>query len=228
MIYEIDFTGVEGKDDFYSALEQALPLPPYCGRNLDALHDVMSDAVDWDIILLGWDALEEAMPHYADSFRNMLEDAAQSNPGFHCHIGDRQEDGGQAGPDDNTVIGRGLTAELGIRFTERVPGVSCTGEMPVGEKQKNFFGIVHGGAFFTLADTVCGFAASTLDRRITTVESSFRFLSAGKNCEKVICHGTVDKKGKNLIWVNALLEDENKKPLCKGEFLYYVLDGKEF
>ena len=122
------------------------------------------------------------------------------------------------------IESKGLTAVMGIRLTDRVLGESAAGEIELEEKHINFFDIVHGGTFYTLADTVSGFAASDNSTKITTVNSSFQFFNAGDGCKKIICRSKVDKRGGHLIWVSAKITNEDEKLLCKGEFLYYVLD----
>ena len=40
--YRIDISRVNSRDDLHDALEEALPLPSWYGRNLDALYDVLT------------------------------------------------------------------------------------------------------------------------------------------------------------------------------------------
>jgi RNAse (barnase) inhibitor barstar len=43
MEHPMDGTRIRGKDDFYDAVAAALSFPEWFGRNLDALHDSLSD-----------------------------------------------------------------------------------------------------------------------------------------------------------------------------------------
>lgn len=46
MRYTINLSGVNSRDALHDALEKALPLPEYYGRNLDALYDVLTSLPD--------------------------------------------------------------------------------------------------------------------------------------------------------------------------------------
>ena len=70
---------VTDKASLYALLGQKLSLPADCGKNLDALFDVLTDPGKDRIIIIKNEAmLRERLGDYAESFLQMLEDACQS------------------------------------------------------------------------------------------------------------------------------------------------------
>ena len=116
----------------------------------------------------------------------------------------------------------GLGAHLGLKLTELNYG-SCTIEVEMGEHLYNPRQEVHGGALFTLADVAAGYAAVTLGYNVTTVNTDFQYLRAGKNTKKIICKGSVIKSGKTMVWTKADVFDQDDRHLCTGTLLYYRL-----
>lgn len=78
-IYPVDLAGVEDREMLYQRLAEALPLPGYCGKNLDALYDVLTECASWDAIrFLHCDGAEAAMPEYFAALRAMCEDVCST------------------------------------------------------------------------------------------------------------------------------------------------------
>jgi RNAse (barnase) inhibitor barstar len=70
---------VTDKASLHELLRQKLSLPEDCGRNLDAVHDVLTDpGKDRIIILKHEELLRERLGDYADAFLRMLDHAAGS------------------------------------------------------------------------------------------------------------------------------------------------------
>lgn len=69
-------------------LQHCLGLPTYYGRNLDALHDVLSTVgKPLSITLLHPDCLESHLGDYAGRLLEVFADAASENPCLDFHIG---------------------------------------------------------------------------------------------------------------------------------------------
>ena len=67
--------------DSREALHQAFPA--YYGKNLDALHDCLTDLSDpVHLTVLHAQALEDALGAYCRSFQRVLSDSAQENEHF--------------------------------------------------------------------------------------------------------------------------------------------------
>ena len=70
---------ITDKDSLHALLRQKLSLPEDCGRNLDAVFDVLTDpGKDRIVTVKHEELLRERLGDYADRFLRMLDDAAQS------------------------------------------------------------------------------------------------------------------------------------------------------
>ena len=78
---EINLAGVKNFDDFHNEISSKLNFPEYYGRNLDAMHDCLTDiADDMEIVFFGVKACRELSPEmsaYIDGFERMLEDTSK-------------------------------------------------------------------------------------------------------------------------------------------------------
>lgn len=80
-IYYIDLRTIHDRESLYDKIMEILPLPKYCGRNLDALYDAFTGELsDCRIFLLGREELEEQLEGYATVFLNMCREADEANP----------------------------------------------------------------------------------------------------------------------------------------------------
>ena len=77
----IDLTQAEDRGQLYDRLTEALPLPEWCGRNLDALYDVFTGEFhDVRIFFRGESVAEENLGGYFSMFKTMCQDATEQNP----------------------------------------------------------------------------------------------------------------------------------------------------
>ena len=73
----LDIDNVCGADEFYDLLGKQIELPAYFGRNLDALHDVLTEQPETiKITLVNTDVMEAMAPKFLRKLRRVLEDAA--------------------------------------------------------------------------------------------------------------------------------------------------------
>ncbi len=73
----LDIDNVCGADEFYDLLGKQIELPAYFGRNLDALHDVLTEQPETiKITLVNTDVMEAMAPKFLRKLRRMLEDIA--------------------------------------------------------------------------------------------------------------------------------------------------------
>lgn len=112
---------------------------------------------------------------------------------------------------------------IGISIIEMKRGFA-RGRLEVTKKLKNPIGSVHGGCLYTLADVVCGAAASSYGFQVTTLDSSFHYLRAGLEKTEVL-YGTADvvKHGKRIIVLETKIADQTGRVLCTGTFTYMSL-----
>lgn len=123
-------------------------------------------------------------------------------------------------------LAKGFPLDLQMRFAKLDTGVACL-EMPVEERFRNIYGMVHGGVLFTLMDTSSGFAVRTFGDRVVTLNGSANYLRAGKDTAKLICKAAVVKKGRGTAVVSAEVYDDSERLLANGTFTFYVLQAAE-
>lgn len=113
--------------------------------------------------------------------------------------------------------------ENGIIVTEMKDGHALV-QAEITERHRNQIHSIHGGCLYTIADVAGGYAALSLGRTVTTVDSDFHFLRAGLNIKLVHGEGRVIKRGKRLIVVQVELTDQDGTVLCVGTLSYMVID----
>lgn len=77
----IDLSSVTTRDELFEAFEDGLDLPVYFGKNLDALHDMLSHT-DMILEICGEKALRDALGGYADALLEMLRDTEAESKNF--------------------------------------------------------------------------------------------------------------------------------------------------
>lgn len=83
----LDGRALDSREALHQALSALLAFPAYYGKNLDALHDCLTDLSDpVHLTVLHAQALEDALGAYCRSFQRVLSDSAQENE-HHPHLG---------------------------------------------------------------------------------------------------------------------------------------------
>lgn len=81
MIYEIDLTGVSGREELHRRLREALPLPEWYGNNLDALHDALGELpAPVELIFRNAGGADESMRDYIRALRRLGVDLMLARP----------------------------------------------------------------------------------------------------------------------------------------------------
>ena len=81
----LDGRTIDSREALHRALEEGLSLPGWYGRNLDALHDCLTEICEPVTIRVLYAAhLHEALGGYAAGFYHVLQDSARENE--HLHI----------------------------------------------------------------------------------------------------------------------------------------------
>lgn len=127
----------------------------------------------------------------------------------------------------NRLINRpGLYAyESGMTVTEIRPGYG-EGILKVSPIVMNPHGTVHGGALYTLADTVAGTAACIHGASCVTLDSSMEFLRPATG-PIVRCVATPKKEGKTISVMQVVLTNEDGKEVATGTFTFYMTQPKK-
>ena len=81
MTIELDGRKMTDRMALHDYLREALELPAYYGRNLDALYDLLTeDGHPRKILLRGSAAVEDRLGGYGIAFLETLRQAAEENP----------------------------------------------------------------------------------------------------------------------------------------------------
>ncbi len=100
--------------------------------------------------------------------------------------------------------------------------------MPFRSELTQVYGLVHGGAIASLADTAAAFALMTLlvhpGERVTTVEFKINYLRSVSDGE-MFAEARVVHKGKRLATVDMEVQNENGNLLAKGLTTYMILSS---
>ena len=133
------------------------------------------------------------MASYSEQYREML-DKVNSGPYF--------------GPRSGAVV----TA---------AGGGEAEGELILRPESRNPMGVVHGGALFTLADTVAGTAAFTTGRNCVTLDTSMQFLSAARG-DRLRCVARPKKSGRTILVYEISITDAEDRLVATGIFTFYA------
>jgi acyl-CoA thioesterase len=102
--------------------------------------------------------------------------------------------------------------------------------MPFRRELVQAYGVVHGGAITSLADTAVAFALMTLiqpGEQVTTVEMKINFLAPVTEGE-LVGESRIIQKGKRLAMADMEVKDQNGKRIAKGLATYMILSpGKK-
>ena len=74
----VDCTRIRTREDLHRVFSEALSLPESYGKNLDALHDVLT-SINGTIRLKGWNEAREALGRYGNVAEKVLSAAALEN-----------------------------------------------------------------------------------------------------------------------------------------------------
>lgn len=94
-VYTIDLSELVNleKEDLYDLIKEKLHLPDYCGTNLDALYDALTQIGECDINIIdcpkevsGDANMDEGNLKYIGKIKKVFEDASELNPSINLHI----------------------------------------------------------------------------------------------------------------------------------------------
>ena len=101
--------------------------------------------------------------------------------------------------------------------------------MPFRKELTQAYGVVHGGAIASLADTAVAFALMTIvqpGERVTTAEFKINFLSSVYNGE-MIGEARIVNKGKKLVMADMEVKNGEGKLVAKGIATYMILTSSK-
>jgi len=101
----------------------------------------------------------------------------------------------------------------------------CVFRMEVKPFHKNYYGNVHGGVFFSLADSAAGFAARTDGRYYVTQTADMHYVR-GESQGVVRADARVRYRGRTTALIHVDVTNEDGKLLATGEFTYYCISDR--
>ena len=118
----------------------------------------------------------------------------------------------------------GFARDVGIVITHLTEGL-CEGEIRLEARHLNPLGKVHGGAIFTLMDTVAGVAGATYGYYITTSGGNVDYLRPAGGAV-LRARATAVKAGKALMVFDVEALDEEDVLVAKGSFTLFRFQKK--
>ena len=97
--------------------------------------------------------------------------------------------------------------------------------LTIRPESKNPYGMVHGGAIYTMADNATGAAAHTDGRSYVTQTSSLHFLRNQPEGD-ILADARVRHRGRSTCLVTVDILGEDKTLLATGEFTFFCVDEK--
>lgn len=95
--------------------------------------------------------------------------------------------------------------------------------LDIRPESRNNYGMVHGGAMYTLADNAAGSAAHADGRSYVTQTSSFHFLrNQGEGTIRAVAK--VRHRGHATCLINVDILGEGEELLATGEFTFFRVD----
>lgn len=99
----------------------------------------------------------------------------------------------------------------------------ATAYIDIVDDSLNAYGTVHGGAYFTLADTCAAFAARSDGRKHVTQSATSNFVRT-TNCGRINAVSKVISRGRKVTLIESKVYDEAGKLLFVGTFTYFCIE----
>ncbi|HOP75215.1 MAG TPA: PaaI family thioesterase [Bacillota bacterium] len=115
-----------------------------------------------------------------------------------------------------------FSVKSGIKLVELGEGYSKV-EMELDETGKNYFGTMHGGLLFTLADTAAGTSTVYLGRQAVTLSGNAEYIKPALS-GKVIAEARVISQGKTIVRCEVEVHSETGALYCKCHFTMFLTD----
>lgn len=97
------------------------------------------------------------------------------------------------------------------------------GYIDIKKETMNAYGVVHGGAYFTLADVTAAYAARSDGKNYVTQQSSMNFIR-GVVEGRISCKANVINRGRTFCIIESKIYDDNGKLAYSGTFNYFCVD----
>ena len=122
-------------------------------------------------------------------------------------------------------LARNAFAQYNHMELESVRPDGAVFRLEIRPESKNPFGMVHGGALYTLADDAAGGAAHSDGRHYVTQHGDLHFLD-NRAHGTIRAAGRVRHRGRSTVLVDVEITDEAGVLLATGAFSYFCVDRK--
>lgn len=120
----------------------------------------------------------------------------------------------------NQKFDSGFIKANGIELLEATKG-HAVGRIKVTDFHLNSWKAVHGGALFSLADTIGGIAGITCIGNAVTISANINYLSPGANTEYITADASVVHSGRTTAVVDVLLTSDDGRNVAKSTLTFY-------
>jgi acyl-CoA thioesterase len=100
----------------------------------------------------------------------------------------------------------------------------CVGILPVNDKLLNPHGILHGGAYYTLADTAAGVLSYSDEKKGITLEGKLNFIKGAISGTTIKVIAKFLHRGNRTGVITVMIYDENEKILATGIYTMFFID----
>ncbi|MBQ9239153.1 MAG: PaaI family thioesterase [Treponema sp.] len=97
--------------------------------------------------------------------------------------------------------------------------------LDVTENALNIYGMVHGGALYTVADCCAGMTARTDGRAYVTQSSSVQFIR-NTHGGRITAHGRIVHRGRYTVIVDVTITDDHDTLLFSSTFTMFCIKEK--
>ena len=109
-----------------------------------------------------------------------------------------------------------VAANLGCEIIE-ADNTHAVVTVDIDERHHNGNNCIQGGVMFTVADFACALVANADEIAFVSVDGNISYLCAGTG-KKLITEAKLIRRGKNLVFCEAMLTDENNRNIAKASF----------
>ena len=77
-VFYLDLSEITTKEELHDLLAKELPVPDYYGKNLDALHDVLTESAQgWNLIFYNTTRAARLLGKYYDTLMRLCDEACE-------------------------------------------------------------------------------------------------------------------------------------------------------
>lgn len=112
---------------------------------------------------------------------------------------------------------------LDIHITKLEEGYTEMNMPIIADKHTNLYGIAHGGALASLADTIMGIACATVGKKVVTLEMNMNFIKGAVPQAAITGIGRVIHNGKSTVVAEGQILDGEKKLIGTSRGTFFVI-----